>query len=333
MKSISVIITGCILAMAASFCAVAQSAPITIKFVHDAVATSPEGLGAAKFKKLVNQQLKGKVKVEVYPNSSLFNVPDGLAALQAGNIQMIAADPAKLKGFDQSMQIYSLPFLFTSIDQVESFSKSTMGQKLYQPLEKSHLKVLSLWPNGFKQVTNNVRPITKPGDLKGISFRVVSSGLAADVFKSQGASATVIPYNQLYTALQEGTVDGFSDPFTDINNQKFYEVQKYLTVSNQGFLGYLVLTNPKFWNGLPSDIRNKLTKILDQVQKYENGLSSKLNSEALAHIKSTDTMQITKLSDQQVDVFKKAFQPLYKKYSSIIGEKYIKAAQGAGSSK
>ncbi|HEX7385868.1 MAG TPA: DctP family TRAP transporter solute-binding subunit [Castellaniella sp.] len=321
-------IAGGVLVMTAGFCAVAQAAePITIKFVHDAIATSPEGQGATLFAKLVDEQLKGKVKVVVYPNSSLFNVPDGIAALQAGNIQMIAADPAKLKGFDKSMQIYSLPFLFGSIKQVEGFSKSAEGRKLYKPLEKSNLSVLSLWPNGFKQLTNSVRPISKPADYKGISFRVVSSGLAADVFKSQGASATVIPYNQLYTALQQGTVQGFSDPFTDIDNQRFYEVQKYLTISNQGFLGYLVLTNPGFWNKLPADIRTKLEQIMDKVQEHENELSVKLNAEALDHVKKVSKMQITTLNDEQVAAFKTAFQPLYKKYSPIIGEEYIKAAQ------
>lgn len=301
--------------------------PITIKFVHAVAADSSKGKAADYFKELVEDRLDGKVKVEVYPNGSLFDVADGLEALQAGNIQMMAPATSKLVGFDEAYQLYDLPFMFKDNDEFLRFAnESEYGEELRKKVESYNLKILSTWIGGFKQFTNSKHKVTKPEDFSDLKMRVMSGGLLEDQFKTLGAGATVIPFSELYVALQQGTVDGQENSFLDIYTMKFQEVQKHLTISNHAPATFQVITNKEFWDGIPDDIRTELEDIIKEVTAEEVKITEELDQDAHEKLKESGQIEITDLTDDQRQSFKDALQPLYGEYAKKIGEDLVDAA-------
>lgn len=299
------------------------SEPIVIKFTHVVDERSPKGKAANLFRDLVAERLDGKVKVEVYPNSQLYDDLAGLEALQAGNIQMMAPSNSKMIGLDPAFQIFMIPFLFQDNETVLEFSTSEKGQELYSNVEKFNVKVLTTWLGGFMQMSNDVRAIETPEDMKGIKFRVMSGGILADQYEALGAGATVIPFSETYVALQQGTVDGQENPYNNIETQKFYEVQKYVTETRHAPATYPLIVNADFWNGLPDDIRTELNKIVEEVTLKEVEWTDELNQESLQIIKDAGTTEINVLTDEQRQVFKEALQPVYDEYSEVVGKEYV----------
>lgn len=303
------------------------SEPIVIKFAHGVAEDSSKGLAANMFRDLVAERLGGKVKVEVYPNASLFDVSPGLEALQAGNIQMMAPATTKLVGFDKSYQLFDLPFLFNGNDEFLRFANGPDGQKLREKVHPYNLKILDTWVGGFKQFTNSKHPIIKPEDFSDIKMRVMAGGLLEDQFKTLGAGATVIPFSELYVALQQGTVDGQENSFLDIETMNFHEVQDYLTISSHAPATFQLITNKDFWDGLPEDIRTQLEDIIKEVTAEEVKMTEELDQKAHEVIKASGKVEITKLTDEQREAFADALSPLYEEYAEQIGKDLVEAAR------
>jgi C4-dicarboxylate-binding protein DctP len=304
--------------------------PILIKFSHVVDENSPKGKAANMFRDLVKERLGDKVEVQVFPNSQLYDDASGVEALEAGNIQMMAPSTSQLFGLDKSLQIFMMPFLFKNGEQAVEFSKSEQGQKLFSNLDKYNIKVLDTWLGGDMHLSNNVRPIEKPEDLKGIKFRVMSGGIMSDKFELLGASATVIPFSETYVALQQGTVDGQENPYNNIETQKIYEVQKYITETSHTPATYSLIVNADFWNGLPEDIRTELEKIIQEVTAQEVKWNNELNEKSKQIIEESGKTQITTLTDEQRKAFADAMKPLYDKYADEIGQEYIDYAKSLG---
>lgn len=298
---------------------------ITIKLVHDATEDHPQGIGANLFKDLVEERLGESVEVVVYPNSSLFNIKEGLEALQAGNIQILSGPTAALVGMESAYQLYDMPFLFESTEKLRRFDKSEHGLQLREKIEDHNLKILSTWFGSFKQITNSKGPVKQPEDLEGVKMRVMSGGLLEEQYTMLGASAVVLPYSELYVALQQGTVDGQENPFTEIATAKFYEVQDYLTVTNHAAASYPFITNKEFWEGLPEDIRQELEEIVAEVEEevYKNIIDI---AERDLKVLEDAGIEITKLSEEEREKFKKEMSPLYDKYRDSIGGDILDAA-------
>lgn len=298
---------------------------IVLKIVHDVAEDHIKGIGANLIKEKVDERLADKVEVEVYPNSSLFEVEEGMEALQAGNVHIVAGATSKLVGYDPAYQLMDMPFLFSNAEQIKSFLNEPAGQDFLAKVEEYDLKILDLWVGAFKQMTNNKHPIEKPSDLEGLKMRVMAGGLLEDQYTELGAGATIIPFGELYMALQQGTIDGQENTFIEIATSNLHEVQNYLTITNHAPATYPILTNKTFWEELPEDIRTELDEIIAEVSQEVADMAESVEQENYEIIVNSD-IEITELSDEQREEFRNALQPLYEKYKDQIGEDVLNSA-------
>ncbi|MFP8967405.1 TRAP transporter substrate-binding protein [Pokkaliibacter sp. CJK22405] len=306
----------------------ASADPILIKFSHVVADSTPKGQGALMFKKLVEERLPGKVEVQVYPNSSLFGDGKEMEALLLGDVQMIAPSLAKFGQYTKKLQIFDLPFLFNDINAVDRFQHSDAGQGLLHSMESNNITGLGYWHNGMKQLSAN-KALHEPKDARGLKFRVQSSEVLEEQFKALKANARKMSFSEVYQGLQTGVVNGAENPWSNIESQKFYEVQKYITESNHGVLDYMLITNTKFWNGLPPDIRTELDKIVVEVTDEVNKEAAELNDKAKAKVVAAGTSEVIELTPEERGKWVEAMKPVWKKFEGDIGSDLIEAAQKA----
>ena len=323
--------TAMALACALSFgiAGLAQAAdPIIIKFSHVVADSTPKGQGALLFKQLAEERLAGKVKVEVYPNSSLFGDGKEMEALLLGDVQMIAPSLAKFEQYTKQLQVFDLPFLFDDMAAVDRFQQSAEGQQLLTSMESKGITGLAYWHNGLKQLSAN-KPLREPKDARGQKFRVQASAVLEEQFKAVRANLRKMSFAEVYQGLQTGVVNGAENPYSNIYSQKMHEVQKYITESNHGLLDYMVITNTQFWDGLPEDVRGELSKIMAEVTVEVNKQADALNQGDKQRILEAKTTEIIELTPEQRNAWREAMQPVWQKFEGEIGADLIKAAQAA----
>ncbi|EYU00197.1 TRAP-type C4-dicarboxylate transport system, large permease component [Pseudomonas aeruginosa PA99] len=272
----------CALAIGGS-CLANAAQPIVIKFSHVVAENTPKGQGALLFKKLVEQRLGGRVEVDVYPNSSLFGDGKEMEALLLGDVQMLAPSLAKFEQYTRKVQIFDLPFLFDDIQAVDRFQRSPQGRALLTSMQGKGILGLAYWHNGMKQLSAN-RPLLEPEDARGLKFRVQASDVLNEQFRQLRAISRKMSFAEVYQGLQTGVVNGTENTWSNYESQKVNEVQKYFTESNHGLVDYMVITNAKFWNGLPADIREELQRIMDEVTVQVNLEAERLNRDARQRI-------------------------------------------------
>ncbi|WP_324710339.1 TRAP transporter substrate-binding protein [Pseudomonas citronellolis] len=306
----------------------AADAPVVIKFAHVVADNTPKGQGALLFKKLAEERLPGKVRVEVYPNSSLFGDGKEMEALLLGDVQMLAPSLAKFEQYAKPLQIFDLPFLFDDMAAVDRFQAGPAGRKLLTSMEDKGITGLAYWHNGLKVMSAN-KPLREPRDARGLKFRVQASAVLEEQFKAVRANPRKMSFAEVYQGLQTGVVNGTENTWSNYESQKVNEVQKYMTESDHGLIDYMVITNTRFWNGLPADIRTQLQAILDEVTVSVNQHAEKLNQDAKKAIAASGTSEIIELTPQQRADWREAMQPVWKKFEGDIGVDLIKAAQDA----
>ena len=307
----------------------AQAAPIIIKFSHVVANNTPKGEAANYFKKLAEERTKGRVKVEVYPNSQLYKDKEEMEALQMGAVQMLAPSLAKFAPLGvKEFEVFDLPFIFDDYKDLHKVTQGPVGQKLLKKLEPKGIIGLAYWDNGFKVMSAN-KPIKTPADMKGLKMRIQSSKVLDSQMRSVGAIPQVLAFSEVYQALQTGVVDGTENPPSNLYTQKMHEVQKYVTVSNHGYLGYAVLVNKKFWLGLPADIRAALESSMRDATKFANNVAKKDNDHALAAVKKSGRSQIITLTPQERADWKKAMDKAHKDNMGRIGADVIKEVYAA----
>ncbi|WP_227876006.1 TRAP transporter substrate-binding protein [Kushneria konosiri] len=310
--------------------AMAADDPIVIKFSHVVADSTPKGQGALMFQKLVKERLGDKVKVEVYPNSSLYGDGKEMEALLLGDVQMLAPSLAKFDKYNESLQIFDLPFLFDNLAAVDRFQASEDGKKLLSSMEDKGIIGLGYWHNGMKQLSAN-KALHEPKDARGLKFRVQASNVLEEQFKELRAVPRKMSFAEVYQGLQTGVVNGAENPWSNIYSQKFYEVQDYITESNHGVLDYMLITNAKFWNGLPDDVRTELTDILDEVTTEVNDQARAINDRDRQAIIDAGTSEIIELTPEQREDWREALRPVWKKFEGQIGADLIKSAENANS--
>jgi len=312
-----------VLAMAAPLALAAD--PIVIKFSHVVAPDTPKGRGAERFKELAEARTGGRVKVEVYPNSQLYKDKEELEALQLGSVQMLAPSMSKfgpigVKGYEA----FDLPYAFADSAALARFAAGPIGKDLFKQLEPKGIKGLGYWDNGFKVMTAN-KPLRNVEDFKGLKMRIQSSKVLDAQFRALGALPQVMAFSEVYQALQTGVVDGTENTPSNIYTQRTHEVQKYLTVSNHGYIGYAVIANKKFWDGLPPDIRTILESCMAEATRYTNELAAADNKQALAAIKASGKTTFIELTPAEQAAWRKAMLPVYDEMSSRVGPELIKA--------
>ncbi|WP_298436052.1 TRAP transporter substrate-binding protein [Ottowia sp.] len=311
--------------MALPFGALAQS-PIVIKFSHVVADQTPKGQAAIKFKELAEKKLPGKVQVQVFPNSQLFGDGKEMEALLLGDVQMIAPSLSKFDRYTKKVQLFDLPFLFDDMDAVDRFQASANGQALLKSMTNRGLLGLAYWHNGLKQLSTDKDQLKRPEDVKGLKFRIQSSDVLEAQFRALGANPQKMAFSEVYQALQTGVVDGQENTWSNIFSQKFYEVQKTIAETNHGVIDYMVVTNAKWWDGLPADVRKGLSEAMAEATAYGNKIASDFNERDKAQIAKAGKARIQQLSKEDVAAWRKAMEPVWKKFEGDIGRDLIDAA-------
>ncbi|MCG2583536.1 TRAP transporter substrate-binding protein [Massilia sp. TS11] len=315
--------------LAASLAALSLSAfaqaPIVIKFSHVVATDTPKGQAAERFKELAEKATKGRVKVEVYPNSQLYKDKEELEALQLGAVQMLAPSLAKFGPLGvKEFEVFDLPYIFPSKAALYAVTEGPIGKGLLKKLESKGITGLAYWDNGFKIMSAN-KPLVSPADFKGQKMRIQSSKVLEAQMRALGANPQVLAFSEVYQALQTGVVDGTENPPSNMYTQKMHEVQKHLTVSNHGYLGYAVIVNKKFWDGLPADIRSALEGAMRDATTYEKAIAERDNNIALDNIKKAGKTQIYVPNAKDVAEWKKVLLPVHKQMEDRIGKDLIAA--------
>lgn len=297
-----------------------------IRFSHVVSENTPKHQAALKLKEYIEEKSGGQIKVQIYPNSSLYGDKDEVENLIANNVQFICPEMSKLTRYDPRYDIPSMPFLFSSEQAVLDFWDKGKGQEVLKGLERVGIIGLECWPNGFKSITNNVRPIKRPEDLKGLKIRTQSGEVLAAIYRTLDASPISIAFGELFTALQQGVADGQSNTFNNIYTQNLDEVQKYMTVTEHNRVDYLLLTNKKFMDSLNDKTKKLIMDAVDVATKKERELAVSLNEESYEKLRERGKMEIYHLTQEDRKAFKDALAPVYDKYGPIIGKDIIEDA-------
>lgn len=296
---------------------------IVIYFSHVVAENTPKGLAAQKFAELVKEKTNGRVKVEVFPNGSLYSDEEEIDALLRGDVQMIAPSVSKVTQLLPEWQALDLPFIFESYDDVERAFTGEVGKRLLAMLEKKEMKGLALWGNGFKQMTSNRRLLIEPSDFSGLKFRVMPSEIIEKQFQLLGAKPIVVPFNHVYESLEKHAFDGQENTISNIYSKNFYQFQPYLTISNHGYLGYAVIVNQHFWDKLPKDIQQNIAEAMQETTAWNLNQSRKQNEAELEKMKQNSKMHIYELTKKEQEVWKQKFSPLYDEFEREFGSELL----------
>jgi C4-dicarboxylate-binding protein DctP len=298
-------------------------APIVIKFSHVTTSDTPKGKAAERFKELAEKATKGRVKVDLYPNSQLYKDKEELEALQLGAVQMLAPSLAKFGPLGvKEFEVFDLPYIFPTKQALYKVTQGQIGKDLLKKLDPKGITGLAFWDNGFKVMSAN-KPLHNTADFKGLKMRIQSSKVLDAQFRALGANPQVLAFSEVYQALQTGVVDGTENTPSNVFTQKMHEVQSNLTVSNHGYIGYVVIVNKKFWDGLPADIRTALDGAMKDATKYANDIAQHENDMALEGIRKNGKTKIYTLTAQEQAEWRKALLPVDKQMESRIGKDLI----------
>ncbi len=303
---------------------VAAQQPIVVRFSHVVAEDTPKGKAAAYFKKLAEERTGGKVRVEVYPGSQRYNDDNELEALRRGEVEMLAPSLAKFGPLGvQEFEVFDLPYLFDSYEELQKVTQGPIGASLLKRLAPKGIVGLAFWDNGFKQMSAN-KPLRKVADFRGLKMRVQASSILEAQMRTLGALPEVIAFSEVHRALETRAVDGTENPPSNFFTQRLQEVQKYMTVSDHGYLGYAVIANKKFWDALPPEVRAGLEGAMKEATRYGNEIAKQENENALAAIRAGKTDVLT-LSAAEKASWQKTLSAVHRKFESRIGRDLLHA--------
>jgi len=320
---LSRLVCGLLLSLAAGLACAQQ--PIVIKFSHVVANDTPKGKGADFFAKRAAELTKGKVKVEVYPNSQLYKDKEEMEALQLGAVQMLAPSLAKFGPLGvKEFEVFDLPYIFDNYEELHKVTQGPIGQQLLNKLEPKGIKGLAYWDNGLKSFSAN-KVLKSPADFRGLKMRIQSSKVLEEQMRALSALPQVMAFSEVYNALMTGVVDGTENPPSNMYTQKMHEVQKFLTMTEHGYLGYAVIVNKKFWEGLPSDVRGQLETAMKEATVYADKIAKEENDHSVEAIKKSGKTQVYVPTKEERAALKKALTPVHQKMEGRIGKELIES--------
>ncbi|MGB6328845.1 MAG: TRAP transporter substrate-binding protein [Halarcobacter sp.] len=336
MKSNRILFTGKKLVIGAVAAAVLATsglaAEYTLKFSHVVSDNTPKGKAARYFEQKLEELSKGRIDVQVYPSSQLYNDNAVVKALRLNSVQMAAPSFSKFGKIVPNLALFDLPFLFKDIDHLHRVQDGAVGDKLKEMVTAKGIVALDFWDNGFKQFSSSTKALIKPSDAKGQKFRIMSSKVLEAQMHAVGGNPQMMPFSEVYSGLQQGVIDAAENPISNIYTKKFHEVQKYLTISDHGYLGYLVVMSKKFWKSLPADLQANVKQAMKEATAKEREYALALEKEQFAEIKAyaekTGKLEIIKLTPEQRQAWSDAVSVIYPDFYSkrTIGEDLIKGA-------
>lgn len=299
--------------------------PILIKFSHVVARDTPKGQAAERFKQLAEERTKGRVKVEIYPNSQLYKDKEELEALQMGSVQMLAPITSKFGPMGvKDFEALDLPYMFTSEAALHKVTTGPIGKGLLKKLESKGMVGLAFWDNGFRVLSAN-KPLRKPSDMKALKIRINSSKVNEAIMRSVGALPQTMAFSEVYQALETGVVDGTDGNISNLYTQKQYEVQKYVIDTRHTYSGYAVVVNKAFWDGLPADIRGTLTGVMSEVTEYNNVMASKDAEDAWRAIKASGKTTIYTPTPAERTAWIEAMSPVQNQMLGRVGKPLVDA--------
>lgn len=294
----------------------------TLKLGHVANTTNPYAMAADRFAQLVKERTNGNVEIQVYPSSQLGDQRDLLEGLQLGTIDIVLTSSAVLAQFAPKVQVIDLPYLFRDSQHVYKVLDGPLAKDIFTGLDKVGMENISSWENGFRHLTNSRNPITKPEDMKGLKIRVMENKVYIEMMKALGANPTPMAMGEVFTALQQKTVDAQENPISQIFASRFYEVQKYLTLDGHTYSPELVVFSTKTISKLPKDYMDTIRKTADEVRDWERKKMADDEAKMLDTCKQSG-MQVTTLTPEQQKSFADAMKPVWGQFESIVGKDLI----------
>ncbi|WP_164215850.1 DctP family TRAP transporter solute-binding subunit [Virgibacillus sp. YIM 98842] len=296
---------------------------IVIRFSHVVGEDTPKGLASRKFAELVEEKTDGYVEVQVFPNSFLYKDGEEIEALLEGDVQMLAPSTSKITEWVPEWKVIDLPFAFRNEEELHDYLNSSAGKILENKLVQKGFYPLAFWENGFKQVTNNKNPLHYPEDFEGLNFRIMSSDVLKEQFELLGADAQTDSFDQVFPLLEQGVLNAQENTYSNIVSKNIHKVQSHLTVSNHGYLGYLVLINNDFWQGLSDEVQVVILDAMEEVTEWEKEKARELNKKEYEYLQECRCIEIHELSDSEKIIWEDVLNPLYDSFSEMYGKQYI----------
>lgn len=296
-----------------------------INFSYVVAENTPKGLAAQEFARLVEEKTNDGVKVELFPNASLYNETNEVEALRHGKVQMIAPSFSNISEVVPEWMVMDLPFAFRNEEAVEEAFQGKIGDILLRKLEPKGMIGLGFWKNGFQQMTSNRGLLVHPEDFRDLRIRILPSKVIQAQFDQLKASTVSIPFNQVYRSMETGKVDAGENTISNLYSKKLYQVQKYLTLSNHAYLGYGVLMNKSFWNKLPQNQRKAIEEAMQETTAWANRNAVATNRKQWEELKKKSQMDVHVLSLEERNEWQRALEPVYQEVAPYIGKELIEA--------
>lgn len=305
-----------------------SSATYTLKLGHDHTTTSPFQTCALAFKDQIEKESNGRITVEIYPAQSIGSSREMIEMMQMGTLEATLLPTAKFGGFDQRLNLADMPFLAETEEDFMAIMNGEIGREAMSGLEAIGIKGMAYFPEGYKYITNNKHTITCPDDLKGLKIRTMEAPIIMSMFKAWGANPVPIDFSEVYNSLQQGVVDGQENPYLTISDMRFYEVQKYMTISKHAYLSYVLTFSDAFLNGLPEDLEQIVMDCGKECVQYHRDQMAELNQGYYDNIAASG-IAINTLTDEQREAFKDASASVYDEYRDKIGGDLLDAVVAA----
>lgn len=309
----------------------AMAAEYVMKISHVVSSSTPKGIASDYLEKRIEELTNGRIDVQVFPNSQLYGDGEEMKALVMNNVQVIMPSLSKFTSIAPQMQLFDLPFIFRDKAHLYAVMDGEVGAKLKSFIDaKKQMLAFDYWDAGFKHFSSSKQPIVNPEDAKGLKFRIQSSKVLEAQFKAVGGNPQILPFSEVYSALQQGVVDATENPLSNLYTKKFHEVQSSVTLSNHGYLGYLVVMNQQFFNKLPKDLQEHVKtamKEATELERRETAIEDAKIIDALRkYAKDSGRLEIYELNDEQVANWRKVMSTVYPQFYKVIGEDLIKQA-------
>lgn len=282
----------------------------------------PSFLGGKKFGEIVAARLPGKYNVQVYANAQLGDDVRATEAVRMGTLEMVTTSASPLTGLVPEFNVFDLPFIVPSEKAADAVFDGPLGAKLAAALEAKGLKLLAYYENGFRQLTNSVRVVKSPADLKGLKIRTMQNPIHLEAFRAMGANPTPMPFSEVFTALQQRTIDGQENPIPTIWLSKFYEVQKYVSLTGHVYGPHIVLIGKKLWDSFPASDQKILLEAAQESALFQRNLNRQMNRDFVDNLKKAG-VTVTELTPEQQKAFVEAVASVYTNWESKIGKALV----------
>jgi tripartite ATP-independent transporter DctP family solute receptor len=300
----------------------AGKGPVVLKISNGINEAHPTYLGCVEFKRLVESRLPGKYEVQVYANSQLGDDVRATEAVRMGTLEMVATSASPITGLIPQFNVFDLPFIVTSTKAADAIFDGPVGAKLASLVEPKGMKLLAYYENGFRQLTNSNRQVKSPADLKGLKIRTMENPIHLALWRVLGANPTPMPFSEVFTAMQQKTIDGQENPIPIIALSKFYEVQKYLTMTGHVYGPFLLLINKKLWDSFPAEDQKIIQQAAQESAVFQRATTRKMNADLVSQIQEKGTT-VTVLTPDQLKVFQDATKSVYDTWVPKIGKDLV----------